>query len=226
MVARPFFFGMLASLLTHRLLGGVGKGEITDFKSAIGSIQVSGPIAVLFFSILATQAMFLAENLRPVAGTKPQDKELTIFSNEEAQGAIVSLTINNTPRLNIKPRYSSLFKYFIDRCYLGKSSGCKTPVRFIANDSIAQPGTAIICEGSISGVKITISGRDTERKGLVSPLAVSLFAEPSCSLEKNTLYISTADARTSNIKLDKSGTGDGFISPFLGQIKLPSRPPE
>lgn len=63
LVTRPFFFGMLASLLTHKLLGGVGEGEITDFKSAIGNVKISGPIAVLLGSMIAIQGIFILLNV-------------------------------------------------------------------------------------------------------------------------------------------------------------------
>ena len=221
LVTRPFFFGMLASLLTHKFLGGVGEGEITDFKSAIGSIKVSGPIAVLFFSMIAIQGIFYAsERWRIIAKIDPSDPDsLTVFKSEEAEGTQVVVRINDDPTklLTIKSTKDSLFSYFIEKCYLDKSSGCKKEVRFVAKDSL-RPGNAVICKGSIDGVRITISGKDAEQNELDSPLAVSLSADSSCRFKKNIIYISSGDAQKSNIKLNKKNEGQGYISPFLGQI--------
>lgn len=223
MSARPLFFGMLISLITHKLLGGIGEGEVTDFKSAIGNIRVSGPIAVLFFTILSSQIVLSMSDKRPVARIKPGERELTIFSSEEAKGAAVSVSVNNDPpQLELKPKYDSLFMYFIQRCYLDKSSGCKTPMRFVVNDKIAKPGIAIICNGSISGVRVTISGMDAGSNSLDSPMAVSLYAEPSCSYTKNTLLVSQEDALKANIRVNRKGEGEGFVSPYLGQIRPPN----
>ena len=219
LVTRPFFFGMLASLLTHKFLGGVGEGEITDFKSAIGSIKVSGPIAVLFFSMIAIQGIFYtSERWKIVAKIEPQDN-LTVFRSDEAEGTQVVVKINDDPTnaLVIKSTKDSLFSYFIEKCYLDRSSGCKKEVRFVAKDSL-RPGKAVICKGSIDGVRITISGKEAEQNELDSPLAVSLSADSSCRFKKNTIYISSGDAQKSNIKLNKKNEGKGYISPFLGQI--------
>ena len=219
LVTRPFFFGMLASLLTHKFLGGVGEGEITDFKSAIGSIKVSGPIAVLFFSMIAIQGMFYAsERLNVVVKVEPKDS-LTVFRSEEAEGTQVIVKVNDDPTkaLIIKSTNDSLFGYFIQKCYLDKSPGCKKAVRFIASDNLAS-GTAVICKGSIDGVRITISGKDAAQNELDSPLVVGLFTKNSCDYKENTIHISSVDAKKSNIKLNKKHQGEGYISPFLGEI--------
>lgn len=225
LVTRPFFFGMLASLLTHKLLGKLGDGEVTDFQSAIGNIKVTGPIAVLLISMVSIQTMFYLFERNRRFILDPSSNEIVVFRDKKGQGVDVRLknSINNEDIYVIKQNEiaSSLFGYFIERCYLDKTLGCKKEVEFVVNDMITSPGNAVVCKGNISGVRVIMSKKEVSDDGLGSPTPIKLYANPACDTSENLkIYISQEDARKAEIDL-KNNKGEGFISPFLGDVILP-----
>ena len=116
---RPLFFGMLVSLLTHKLLGGIGEGEVTNLRTAMGNIKITGPIVVLAFSTGALWLMFSKADAISRIKSIPGEKEIVVFTIQKGQSTDVSIHHDsNFPMFIIKNGKTSLFDYFVEKCYL------------------------------------------------------------------------------------------------------------
>jgi hypothetical protein len=223
---RPLLFGIFLGCLVHKWMGGVDKGEITDFKSAIGNAKLQGPAAAIIICTTMLTAIYSVTPDPEIAIKKPRDGEEVVILDpdtglpSEIEAQAVGKAHGAKGRVPSDKDYDGIFSLFMDACIPKSVDGCRIKVKVVSAGDVPV-GQARMCNQSRTPIEIPIFVNTIHADangGEAVPLVLSNYKK-QCST-RNTIFISRKDEKTYRLNLIDEKAG--YYMPNIGVAQ--SRP--